>query len=315
MAERALGPDHPELGRFYNDLSTALELQERTRAEACRLRRKALALQERGDEKSNPAVMTTMTNLAACLIDQQRLEEAQRLLEEALARNPRPQHRALVHESFGYLLVYHRDQDAAGVAHYRQAMEDYQTAFGPAHDDALRMRNFLVMILGDVGRYAEARREADAALAVYQKYGVTSARLPQLYTYSALIDVHEKKYGTALPALEAALALHERLHSGNFELSSTLHWLGVANRHLGRIDQAVGYLERALSLRPATEGLAPANHYHSALALAEALAEQRHPDRSRACTLARDAASFYRRTPHPARLANAERFLSRQHCR
>jgi tetratricopeptide (TPR) repeat protein len=315
QAEVVYGPEHPDLARFYGALATALEYNDRTRAEACAMRRKALAVQQGSRAPSHPSVVIARTNLATCLVDLRQIDEAQRQLEEALSSHPRPQERALVHESLGNLLGYHRDDLPGGAEHYREAIADYQQVFGPTHDDPLRMRNYLAAMYYDFGHTAEAHRELDRALEVYRQHGLENMRLADLYADRGATYGREKNWRAEAAALEQSISLRKRLGGEERDLANALNGLGEAKLKLGHAAEAVADLEHALALRPAGVGLAPVYRGHTAFLLAQALVARRaRGDHQRACALASEAAVILRKGGYKVRLAAVLPWLARERC-
>jgi tetratricopeptide (TPR) repeat protein len=314
LAATAFGPEHPELGNYYNNMANALEQKDETRAEACDMRRLGLKLKQGQQEPTHPDVITGVVNLSTCLVDQGEVAESRRLLEEAIALDPRPQERALIYEAYGHLLTYRANDLDGGVQYYRKTIADYEKVFGVTHYDALRVRTNLSMMLADGGRPADAHREVEAAIAICEKAGVSSVQLAELYVQRGALFERDNQHDAAVSDYRKALDLHKQLKSPESELATSLHGLGSIDLKKGRVAQAVVNLSRALDLQPAGEGLWPERRARTALALAQALVKQ-GPDRTRACELAREAASIYRKTgKHQSQAAETERWLTAQRC-
>jgi tetratricopeptide (TPR) repeat protein len=83
LAEKALGPDHPDVGHSMNNLALLQKSQGRY-AEAEPLYRRSLALWEKALGANHPDVGTSLNNLAMLYEDQGRYAEAEPLYRRSL---------------------------------------------------------------------------------------------------------------------------------------------------------------------------------------------------------------------------------------
>ena len=84
IGEKALGPEHPEVGTRLNNLAMLYRAQRRY-AEAEPLQKRALAISEKALGPEHPAVGTSLNNLALLYKAQGRYAEAEPLQKRALA--------------------------------------------------------------------------------------------------------------------------------------------------------------------------------------------------------------------------------------
>jgi eukaryotic-like serine/threonine-protein kinase len=315
FATAAFGPEHPELGNYLNNMANALEQKDESRAEACELRRRVLALKRGQQAPNHPDMIMAVVNLSTCLNDDGQVAEARRLLEQdAIALELGLQEQALAYEAYGHLLKYRAGDLEGGLTYYRKTIAAYEKVFGVTHYDALRVRTNLSMMLADGGRPAEALREAEAAIAIVEQAGVTNIQLAELYVQRGVLLEKDKKFDAAVAAYTKALELHKQLKSPEAETATSLYGLGSIELKQGRVAQAVVNLGRALELQAPGEGLWPERRARTAMALAQALLRQ-GPSRARACELAREAAAIFKKTgKHETSAAEATRWLAAQRC-
>ena len=313
-ATTAFGPDHPELGSYLNNMANALEQKDETRAEACEMRRRSLAVKQGQQAPNHPDMVIGVVNLSLCLSGRGQVPEARRLLEDTIALDLGPQEQALAYESYGHLLSKNAGDLDGGIEYYRKTIAAYEKVFGVTHLEALRVRTNLSIMLADGGRPTEARREADAAIAIVEKAGVTNSQVAELYVQHGALLAKDKQLDAAVAAYRKALELHKQLKSPEAETATALYGLGSIDLKQGRIAQAVATLSRALELQRPGEGLWPERRARIALTLAQALVRQ-GSDRTRACELGRESEAIYRKSPTQAKgVAQAARWLAEQRC-
>ena len=84
LAEKQLGPDHPDVGQSLNNLALLYDKQGRY-GEAEPLYKRSLALSEKALGPDHPAVGTSLNNLAGLYESQGRYAEAEPLYKRSLA--------------------------------------------------------------------------------------------------------------------------------------------------------------------------------------------------------------------------------------
>ena len=316
---RAFGPEHPELGNFYRGMSNPLEQLDRTRAEACRLRQRALDLWQGHLDPTHPDVIRGTVNLSICLMDNDQIEQARTILKAALARNPRPQQRAHLHEAYGHLLGFRFDDADASAVEFRASVADYETAFGPTHFHPIRIRRNLASMLSRNDRFDDAVRELDAAIEILKTKGNLAGddgrMLPELYNEQGWALERAEKYALAVPRFEEALRLRrsQKPPPPDHRVAYENHGLGQALLRSGRPREALPHLEIALALRPAGTGINPGLRAFAASGVGEALART-GGDRARACALGQEAMTEMRTQKRPQRRIQTERWMNRFRC-
>jgi eukaryotic-like serine/threonine-protein kinase len=312
LGKTAYGPEHPEMGVFYANLGLMLSYQAKHHAEGCQLMQRALEMWK-GDDQNGPNVIKNMVNLAVCVEEEGKISQAQALYEEALRRKPSVAARGLVLERYGLLLANRLDVNA-GIERVRAAVVDFVSSRGASHDDTMSGRTILAMLLRDAGRLEEALRELDDAIALARKDRVMTTMVMQLHAYRSSILVLLGRPEAALRSGEEAVRVHKELGGRPGELCVSLHAMAMAQLQLGRANDALAKLERALVLVQTITGDSPDVLADIQFGLALVLNQERE-DRKRACTLASEAAVIYRRflRKRPQQL-QTERWLTRQGC-
>jgi tetratricopeptide (TPR) repeat protein len=182
------------------------------------------------------------------------------------------------------------------------------------HQELVPHRYALADVLGRQGRTAAALRELDDAIALHQQAGVNTGAFADLYEKKGSLLEAQGRLEAALRAHQESLRLHERFHTPERERDQAVHGLGLIELRLGRLDDAIAHLERALQLR--APGQIPRDpRADTAFALARALA-QKHRDEARACALGLEAADLYRQSGDHLRsqLRDVQHWLDSQAC-
>ncbi|AUX39668.1 uncharacterized protein SOCE26_010630 [Sorangium cellulosum] len=151
----------------------------------------------------------------------------------ARARRTRPPPEVLVELSYGAARCYEK------LGRVERALAQLERTRALSRGAGGRLASLSARCLLRLGRYAEARREAERALAVAE----AAAALP---AHAAALPAH----AAALPAHEAALPAHEAAASVAAELAETL---GLALGYLSDQAGALRSLARAVALRPASD--------------------------------------------------------------
>ena len=214
----ALRPDHQEPLREMAELRTAQGLGD----EAREYRRRARDLV--GDD---PAALHTF---AEALRKEQRLDDALGAYREAILHSP---DFAPAHAGLG-LALYQAKRHVEAVESMRRALElDADLSV------AASLRLFSGHALRELGRAQAAEEEYEAALAIDPLYADALDHL-------AMAHFGQRRY-------EEALALYRRLVEVNSD-SAVIHSnLGAVLHHLGRNEEALASIERALTLDPDLE--------------------------------------------------------------
>ncbi len=213
----ASGPQHPTMGRIYNNLAAVNLLRQDAHAAKRNLER-AIDLQERTHGPGHPSVAPMKANVAALLLRQGRTRESKELLNESLQ----------VWEASGA-----RNEVYIGQANLSLAQAE----------------------LFD-GRPDEAEVRARRSLATFEATHAHHPDVARALSMVGASVHAQGRAAEALVLLERALAVgEETLSEDHDDLASLLTELGAVQLDLGQREAAVGSLERALSIRTMRPGM------------------------------------------------------------
>lgn len=169
LREKALGPDHLDVGSSLSNLARLLGIQAEY-AEARPLYERALAIHEKALGKEDPAVGMVLSNLGCLLKDQGDFAGARQLLERALAvrEKARGKQHPDVATSLNNLATVLMAQGALSDARRltERALAIDETALGKDHPTVGVLLGNLAGILKEQGRFAEAMPFARRALEI-----------------------------------------------------------------------------------------------------------------------------------------------------
>ena len=215
--QSATGPEHPAMGRIYNNLAAVNLLRQDTHAAKRNLER-AIELQVRTHGEQHPSVAPMKANFGALLLGQGRTREAKERITESLQ----------VWEASGA-----RNQVYIGGANLTLAQAE----------------------LFD-GRFEEAESRARRALTSYESASPHHPDVARAMTMVGASLHAQGRDSEALPMLERALELAEdTLTDDHDDLAALLTDLGSVQLALGQTTKAVKSLERALSIRTSRPGM------------------------------------------------------------
>ena len=229
-------------------------------AEAAPLAEEALRVAEASFGPEDPAVASSLNNLAQIYTDQGRYAEAEplylrdlSLLEKYLG----PEHPAVAKALNNLASVYREEGKPAEAERlYQRALTIREKALGPEHPDVASVLNNLAGIYEDEGRYAEAEALYQRALSIHEKaqgpehpdVAVNLNNLGELYR-------KEGKYAQAEPLLLRALAIREKVEGPEDpRLAPVLNNLAALYFDQGRYGQAEPLYQRCLRLDEKTLG-------------------------------------------------------------
>jgi tetratricopeptide (TPR) repeat protein len=172
IAEKALGPEHPDTATSLADLAFLLRRQADLAA-ARPLAERALAIHEKARGPEHPDTAASLSNLAMLLRDQGDPAAARPLFERALAisekaRGPEHDDTAASLNNLGYLLLGQGDLAAARPL-LERALAIHEKAVGPEHPDTNRTRWNLARLLITSCHAREALGPAEAALRAHER--------------------------------------------------------------------------------------------------------------------------------------------------
>jgi tetratricopeptide (TPR) repeat protein len=170
MEEAQLGPDHPEIGRTLADLAhTELALDHEADGRAHLQRSRSIFVRAYGE--GSELVLLTDIVLADIERVDQRCNAAVPMYERVLGALP-PDHRMIgeVESDLGNCARDTNDERGA-VAHFERALAAFEHA-GKSGLVLGDLRNNYGMALAELGRDADARAQAEQALADYERANV-----------------------------------------------------------------------------------------------------------------------------------------------
>jgi CHAT domain-containing protein/tetratricopeptide (TPR) repeat protein len=289
--EKALGPDHPNVGTALNNLAELYDTQG-LYAEAEPLYKRALAIDEKALGPDHPSVGVYLNNLASLYWRQGRYAEAEPLLKRALAiaeKTLGPDHPNVgTHLSNIAELYDAQGRYAEAEPLLKRALAIAEKALGPDHPDVGARLINIVSLYHAQGRYAEAEPFANRALAIAEKalgpdhpdVGTRLNNLAELYDAQG-------RYTDAEPLLKRALAIAEKALGPDHPDVGT-HLSNLASLYVaqGRYAEAEPLYKRAIAIDEKALG----------------------PDHPSVSTLLDNLASLYRRQ---GRYAEAEPLFKR----
>ena len=164
IREKALGPDHPDVGTALNNLAALYRAQGRY-AEAEPLYKRALAIREKALGPDHPDVGTSLNNLAALYRAQGRYAEAEPLYKRALAIREKalgPDHPDVGTSLNNLAALYFVQRDWARAADF------WRRSTGVIVRRAQRGTD-------DVGQALTGKRKSEAEQASYRFWGLVKA--------------------------------------------------------------------------------------------------------------------------------------------
>ncbi|MEE9210668.1 MAG: tetratricopeptide repeat protein, partial [Kiloniellales bacterium] len=215
IAEKALGPDHPDVAAVINNLGNVLQdhgdlVGARTAYE------RALAIDESTFGPDHPEVATGVNNLRSVLHDQGDLAGARAAFERALAIDEvafGPDHPkvAIRINNLGNVLQEKGNLAGARTA-YERALAIDEKAFGPDHPKVASGINNLGGVLQSEGDLAGARAAYERALSIDETaFGPDHPQVATVVNNLGLVLKTEGDLAGARAAFERALAIFEKV--------------------------------------------------------------------------------------------------------
>ncbi len=250
----SLGADHPAVADSYNNLG-AFDAEHGDAAGARRYFDQAVALYERVDGADSVELAGAITNLGSALVVLGDLDAATASLERARKLyegkvGPGDLHVGYVMSELGVIAERQGKLDEA-LAMIRRAEQIAVAAQGDDHPDVADYLEREVSVLTSQSKLAEAEPIAVRAIQLYQRtYGGGHPRVAMGLGALAGIQAKRADYKAALASWQQALTIFEAaLPKDHPNLSFALAGIGDAMTELGRANEAMPYLERALELR------------------------------------------------------------------
>ena len=214
IREKALGPEHPDVGTVLNNLALLYHAQDRY-GDAEPLYRRSLAILEKAPGPEHPDVGTLLGNLAELYRAQGRYGEAEPLYRRSLAITEKalgPDHPS-VGTTLNNLAGLYQDQGRFAEAEplYKRGLAITEKALGPEHPGVGTALNNLALLYQAQGRYGDAEPLFRRDLAIIEKAlgpehpnaGRSLGNLAELYRAQG-------RYGDAEPLYRRSLAIFEK---------------------------------------------------------------------------------------------------------
>ena len=254
IREQALGPQHPDIALYLNDLAELLRAQSKYVA-ARPLYERALAIREHvlGPEHRDTA--TSLNNLALLFRAQGNYQAAHPLLERAFAIRERelgPDHHSTASSMNNLALVLQSQGEYTKARTLlEQALSIREKALGPLHPNTAQSLNNLAYLLRTQGEYVVAQSLYERALVIYERelspqHPSTAITLNNL---AELLRIQGKD-AVARPLYERALAIYEEVLGEEHPNTATgLSNLALLLQLQGDYAAARPLFERALAIR------------------------------------------------------------------
>src|SRR5262245_60454915 len=254
IREKALGPDHPDVGTSLNDLALMYNSQGRY-VEAEPLYKRSLAIRDKALGPDHPDVGTSLNNLAELYLAQGRYAEAEPLFKRSLAiwEKALGSEHPNVGTSLNNLAELYRAQGRYAEAEplYKRSLATREKALGPEHPSVGNSLNNLAVLYESQGRYAEAEPLHKRSLAIWEKalgsehpnVGTSLNNLAQLYGGQGR-DVE------AEPLFKCSLATWEKaLGPEHPSVGTSLNNLALLYSVQGRYAEVEPIYKRSLAAR------------------------------------------------------------------
>ena len=315
LAQTIAGPRHPDLANIKANLAYVLVDDAARREEACQLATEAVDIARDALEPNHIGLLRAMLALAQGRRDQGRIDEARRIYLEAIAQATHPTAvRADLLADYRAFLMMQRDYGQS-IEYGRKAVADYELVYGPTHLKPIETRQRNADTYRWWGKFREALREVDQAIAICDRVGATPLTYPELFQVKGETLQNMKQFEPAYQALRRSLELHEKLKTSPWHRGRALASLGQVETSIGKLDDGIAHFERAMTVF--TLEADPVYHGAVALMAADAVAKKGRASWPRACELGRRALTGYSQ-PHgesmKEAIAHTKKFLAAHRC-
>lgn len=259
VAERTLGPEHPDVATSLNNLAN-IHYDRGRYGEAQNLHERALAIRKQAHGPDHPHVAMSLNNLANVHYDRGRYADAQALYERALAIRERlmPSDHPDVAMSLSNLASVHFDQGRYDEAQslYERALKITERVLGADHPFVARVLNNLGNIDWHQERYAQAEALYERALAIAER-ALGPDHPDVAYSLDGLGNVYfnQGRYVEARAMYERALSIRERAFgSDQPDAARSLDGLARVYANEGRYGEAEALHARSLEISERSRG-------------------------------------------------------------
>ena len=269
IAEKALGPDHPNVAASLNNLGLLYySLGDHAKAEP--LLKRSLEIYEKVRGPDHPHVATSLNGLAELYRDLGDYARAEPLYKRAIAIDERaygPDHPDVARDlnNLG-LLYYSLGNYLKAEPLFKQALAIREKALGGEHPAVATSVNNVGAVYGELGEYRKAEQLHKRALAIDEKvYGPDHPRVARDLNNLGQIYCSLGDYPKAEPLYKRALAIYVKTYGPeHLTVATSLNNLGVLYLSLEDYPKAEPLFKQALVI---WENALGPNHPHVALSL------------------------------------------------
>lgn len=248
--ERALGPDHPDVGVSLGNLGIVCRSLGR-RQDAQRYYERAMQVIAKSVGERHPDRARILGNLGNLFFDDRdykqaaaRYREAIQIREQVLGENHPSVARTLTNLGYALYLMGEREES---LAVQRRALAVAEAAHGPDHPEVAYSLDGLASSLGELGRRDEALEAYQRALAILEaRFGREHKETAQVIHNLGSQHMQAGELDRAQELIEEALRVRTKLMGADSkEVVSSLLNLGVVAYRREHNAQAQGWFERA----------------------------------------------------------------------
>jgi tetratricopeptide (TPR) repeat protein len=257
IGEQSLGPDHPDVALYLNDLAGLYLGSLGKIAEAEPLIQHALNINEQNFGPDHPNTATTLHSLANLNWAKWKVAEADLLFQRVLAIRERtlgPDH-PLTANSIHALAAFYREQGRYAEAEplYQRALEIKEQTLRPEHPDIVDLLSNMAQLYGNQSKYAEAETLLQRALAIgEQTLGPDHPDTARTLNRMADLYQAQGKHEQAELLYQRALAIYEQANGPDYSDTYTLEGLANLYRNQGKYAEAEPLYQRALAIKEQT---------------------------------------------------------------
>jgi len=254
IAEKAFGPDHPDVaGSLYN--LGLVYIKQHKDAEAEPLFKRALAITEKAFGPDDPRVATILEALSSLYLMQGQYPEAEPLYKRLLAVREKtlgPDHPDVAETLFNLGgLYYFQDRYEEGEPLFKRSLAIREKALGPDDLRTAEVLNGLARLYYFQDRYAEAEPLYERSVAIREKsLGPDHPDIADELNDLAKIYRTRGEYAKAEPLFKRSIAIREKsLGPDHPDVAESLNGLAVLYHVQGRYADAEPLYKRSLAIR------------------------------------------------------------------
>jgi hypothetical protein len=253
IEEKALGPDHPDVGASLNNLALIYRTHGKY-IEAEPLYKRSLAIREKALGSDHPDVAQSLNNLAALYYVQGKYTETEPLYKRSLAIREKAlgSDHPDVSTSLNNLAELYRAQGKYNEAEllHKRSLAIREKALGSDHPDVAQSLNNLAALYHAQGKYTEAEPLCRRSLVIKEKaLGSDHPDVSTSLNNLAALYSAQGKYTEAEPLYKRSLAIREKaLGSDHPDVAQSLNNLAALYHAQGKYTETEPLYKRSLTL-------------------------------------------------------------------